>query len=97
MTIEKNTPRTNQRRENRLARWIINAATKYDLEGCEICGRQPMDREVYPIGEMGRRIFGVCYQHLQRLDTLLSMQVYFEGEEKIKQRKMAEGVGGHDV
>jgi len=47
---------------------------------------------MYPIGKMGKRVVAVCNQHLRRLDTLISVQFFVEGEENIKQRKMAEGV-----
>jgi hypothetical protein len=92
MNVSKNTSKNNRRIRKRLVQQIIKAATKYDLEGCEICGHQPMGREIYTIGKIGKRVVGVCSQHLRRLDTYLSMQFYFEGEENIKQRKMAEGV-----
>jgi hypothetical protein len=96
MKIDKNPTKYNQRKRRRLsnslARRVIKAAIKYDLEGCEICGHQPMGREMYPIGFLGERVVGVCNQHLRRLDAILSVQFYFEGEENIKRRKMAEGV-----
>jgi hypothetical protein len=92
MNISKNTSRNNRRREKRIAQRVIKAATRYDLEGCQICGHQPIGREMYPIGKMGKRVVAVCNQHLRRLDTLISVQFFVEGEENIKQRKMAEGV-----
>lgn len=88
--IQKNTSRNNRRRAKRLTHRIIKAATKYDLEGCDICGHQPTGREIYLIGQIGKRVVGVCHQHLRRLDAVLSIQFYFEGEENIRQRKMAE-------
>ncbi len=87
MTTERNA----RRQLIRLKPRIIVAAVKYDLEGCDICGHQPMGREVYTSGWRGTRIVGVCHQHLRRLDTYLSLQFFMEGEENIKQRKMAEG------
>jgi hypothetical protein len=92
MNISKNTSRNNRRLDKRIAQRVIKAAEKYDLKGCEICGHQPMGREIYPIGKIGKRVVGVCHQHLRRLDAVLSMQFYIEGEVNIKQRKMAEGV-----
>jgi len=92
MTLKKTTPRNNRRRATRLTSRVVKAATKYDLEGCEICGHQPAGREIYLIGKIGKRVVGVCNQHLRRLDAALSMQFYFEGEENIRNRKLAEGV-----
>jgi hypothetical protein len=84
--------RNSRRQQKRVFPKIIKAATRYDVEGCEICGHQPVGREIYPIGKMGKRVVGVCHQHLRRLDTLLSMKFHFEGDENIRQRKLAEGV-----
>ena len=92
MNISKNTSKNNRRTGKRLARQVIEAATKYDLEGCVICGHQPMGREMYPIGKIGERVVGVCDPHALRLDTILSIQFFVEGEENTKQRKKAEGV-----
>jgi hypothetical protein len=81
----------NKRRINRREqKKIIEAAVKYDLEGCDVCGHQPTGREIYAIGRIGKRIVGVCHQHLRRLDVYLSLQFYFEGEENQKRRKMTE-------
>ena len=92
MNVTKNTSKNNRRIGKRLVRRVIKAATKYDLKGCEICGHQPMGHEVYPIGKIGKRVVGVCNLHARRLDTILSVQFFLEGDENIKQRKMAEGV-----
>jgi len=70
----------------------MKAAVKYDLDGCEVCGHQPRGHEMYPIGRIGHRVVGVCNQHVRRLDTILSVQFFVEGEENIKRRKMAERV-----
>ena len=70
----------------------MKAAVKYDLDGCDVCGHQPRGREMYPIGRIGNRVVGVCNQHVRRLDAILSVQFYFEGEGSIKRRKMMEGV-----
>ena len=81
----------NKRRINRrIQTKVMKAAVKYDLEGCDVCGHQPMGREIYIIGRIGKRIVGVCNQHLRRLDVGLSLQFYFEGEENQKRRKMTE-------
>ena len=71
---------------------INKAAIKYDFEGCDICGNQPMGRVVYTIGRIGKRVVGVCDQHTRSLDVYLSMQFYMEGEENIRQREMAASV-----
>ena len=92
MNVSTSTSKYNRWTRKRLARRIIKAAIKYDLEGCEICGVQPMGRQVYPIGKIGERIVGVCNQHARRLDAILSIQFYMEGEKNIQQRKLAEGV-----
>lgn len=90
MSINSNTSRFNRRIEKHLARRVIKAAKKYDIKGCEICGHQPMGRETYLIGKMGNRMVGVCNHHRRHLDSVVSVQFYFEGEENIRRRKMAE-------
>ena len=69
---------------------IIKAAIKYDLEGCDVCGHQPRGREVYLIGQRGKRVVGVCRQHVRSLDVGLSLQFYQEGAENQRQREMTE-------
>jgi hypothetical protein len=86
MSKARNEKRINRREQKK----IIEAAVKYDLEGCDVCGHQPTGREIYPIGRIGKRIVGVCRQHIRRLDTYLSMQFYFEGKENQKRREMTE-------
>ena len=82
----------NQRRQNKRFRSrVIKSATKYDVEGCDVCGHQPMGRETYLIGEIGSRMVGVCNQHLRHLDSVVSLQFYMEGEENIRQRELAAG------
>lgn len=81
----------NKRRINRREQTkVIKAAVRYDLEGCDVCGHQPTGREIYTIGRIGKRVVGVCHQHLRRLDAYLSMQFYFEGKENQKRREMTE-------
>jgi len=71
---------------------IIQAAIKYDHDGGDVCGYQPRGREIYPIGRRGRRVIGVCNDHIRTLDAILSIQFYMEGEENQKQREMTEAV-----
>ncbi|WP_373085279.1 hypothetical protein [Sneathiella sp.] len=90
------TSKNNRRVDKRLAQRIIKAATNYDHNGCHICGHQPTGREIYPIGQIGKHVVGVCPQHLRRLDAILSMQFYFEGEDNQKQREMAASASTND-
>jgi hypothetical protein len=71
---------------------IIEAAVKYDHEGCDVCGHQPIGREIYPIGRRDRRVVGVCHDHRRSLDVILCIQIFMEGEENQKQREMTEAV-----
>ncbi len=80
----------NKRRINRrIQTKVMKAAVKYDLEGCDVCGHQPMGREAYLIGRIGRRVVGVCRHHIRSLDVGLSLQLYQEGEENQRQRELA--------
>jgi len=49
-----------------------------------------MGREVYTIGQIGKRVVGVCRQHTRSLNVRLSLQFYQEGDVR---RLKREGVG----
>jgi hypothetical protein len=86
MGSDRNNRRVRKREQSKL----IKAAIKYDLEGCDVCGHQPTGREVYLIGQIGKRVVGVCRHHIRSLDIGLSLQFYQEGAENKKRREMTE-------